>query len=149
MAGSLRGPVTPSSPEAGIVGLGNPSVGWLRPRVRFSIVAKQGSIRSLLSSVALNDTAVIKSFRHKGLQLFFETGSKAGIQPKHAPRLSRQLGRLDQCSAPQDMNLPGWDLHELEGSAKGTWAVSVNANWRLTFEFDETDAVGVNYVDYH
>lgn len=112
-------------------------------------MAKPGNINSLRSSVALNDTAMIKSFRHKGLQLFFETGSKAGIQPSHAPRLSRQLGRLDQSSAPQDMNLPGWDLHELEGSGKGTWAVSVNANWRLTFEFDETDAVGVNYVDYH
>ena len=92
---------------------------------------------------------MIKSFQHKGLELFFETGSKAGIQPSHADRLVRQLGRLEVSTAPQDMNLPGWNLHQLSGSARGTWAVWVSANWRLTFEFQQTDAVNVNYVDYH
>ena len=77
--------------------------------------------------------AMIKSFRHAGLQRFFETGSKAGIQPHHAPRLARQLARLNAASAPKDMDYPGWRLHSL---STGHWSVWVNGNWRLTFYFD-------------
>ena len=93
--------------------------------------------------------AMIKSFRHKGLQGFFETGSKAGIQPSHATRLRVQLTRLDVSTSPQDMNAPGWKLHQLSGSLAGHWTVIVNGNWRLTFAFENTDAVLVDYQDYH
>ena len=92
---------------------------------------------------------MIKSFRHKGLQTFFERGTKAGIQAAHAPKLSRQLARLDAAQSAQDMNLPGWGLHSLHGDQKGHWSVSVNGNWRMTFTFDGTDAVLVDYQDYH
>lgn len=92
---------------------------------------------------------MIKSFEHKGLQAFFETGSKAGIQPHHAPKLARQLARLNAAKAPEDMNLPGWRLHPLVGSLTGHYSVSVNGNWRLTFRFDGGDAVLVDYQDYH
>ena len=92
---------------------------------------------------------MIKSFEHKGLQAFFETGSKAGIQPHHAPKLARQLARLNAAKAPEDMNLPGWRLHPLVGSLTGHHSVSVNGNWRLTFRFDGADAVLVDYQDYH
>lgn len=92
---------------------------------------------------------VITSFRHKGLQAFFEHGSKAGIQPAHAPKLARQLARLDQAQQPQDMNLPGWGLHSLHGNLDGHWSVSVNGNWRLTFTFEGIHAVLVDYQDYH
>ena len=92
---------------------------------------------------------MIKSFEHKGLQAFFETGSKAGIQPHHAPKLARQLARLNAATAPEDMNLPGWRLHPLVGSLTGHYSVSVNGNWRLTFRFDGADAVLVDYQDYH
>ncbi len=92
---------------------------------------------------------MIKSFEHKGLQAFFETGSKAGIQPHHAPKLARQLARLNAAKAPEDMNLPGWRLHPLVGSLMGHHSVSVNGNWRLTFRFDGGDAVLVDYQDYH
>lgn len=92
---------------------------------------------------------MIKSFRHKGLQAFFEHGSKAGIQAIHAPRLARQLARLDQAAQPQDMNLPGWRLHGLLGALAGHWSVTVNGNWRMTFHFDGEDAVLVDYQDYH
>ena len=92
---------------------------------------------------------MIRSFRHKGLQAFFERGSKAGIQAAHAPKLARQLARLDSAIAPQDMNLPGWGLHPLHGTLEGHWAVSVNGNWRMTFAFDDGDAVLVDYLDYH
>ncbi len=93
---------------------------------------------------------MIRSFRHKGLQAFFERDSLAGIRAAHAPRLARQLARLDEASAPSDMNLPGWRLHPLSGrDLRGRWSVWVNGNWRLTFAFDGVDAVLVDYLDYH
>lgn len=92
---------------------------------------------------------VIKSFRHKGLQAFFEKGTKAGIQAAHAPKLARRLARLDVASGSQDMNLPGWRLHPLVGGLAGHYSVTVNGNWRMTFTFDGVDVVLVDYQDYH
>jgi toxin HigB-1 len=92
---------------------------------------------------------MIRTFRHKGLQSFFRTGSKAGIQPAHAERLKKQLFALDNARSPGDMNAPGWRLHALSGQLDGHWAVDVSGNWRLTFAFDDTDAVLVDYRDYH
>ncbi|NVN98315.1 MAG: type II toxin-antitoxin system RelE/ParE family toxin [Geobacteraceae bacterium] len=92
---------------------------------------------------------MIKSFCHKGIQGFFETGSMAGIQASHAARLRVQLTRLDDAISPQDMNAPGWRLHQLTGKLAGHWSVTVNGNWRLTFMFEGVDAVLVDYQDYH
>jgi toxin HigB-1 len=92
---------------------------------------------------------MIRSFRHKGLERFFLTGSKAGIQPAHAAKLRRQLGVLNEASGPQAMGVPGWRLHPLTGSLAGQWAVTVDRTWRVTFTFDGTDAVLVDYRDYH
>ncbi len=92
---------------------------------------------------------MIKSFRHKGVQNFFETGSKAGIQPSHSARLRIQLTRLDDATSPNDMNAPGWRLHQLCGVFEGHWAITVNGNWRLTFKFENEDAILVDYQDYH
>jgi len=92
---------------------------------------------------------MIRSFRHKGLERFFDTGSKRGILPEHADKIARILDRLDVCISAADMNLPGYRLHELKGQEAGTWAVTVNANWRITFQFEGQDAVVVDYRDYH
>ena len=92
---------------------------------------------------------MIRSFEHKGLEKFYSTGSKAGIQPKHASRLRRQLTVLDNAIGPGDMNLPGYRLHELKCKDAGTWSVTVNGNWRLTFRFEGADAILVDYRDYH
>lgn len=92
---------------------------------------------------------MIRSFRHKGLQAFFETGIRKAIQPTHAPRLGRQLTRLDLAKAPADMNVPGWKLHSLRGGSVGHYSVWVSGNWRLTFAFEDGDAVLVDYLDYH
>jgi proteic killer suppression protein len=92
---------------------------------------------------------VIKSFRHKRLQRFFEKGSKSGIQPKHERRLRLMLSRLDDATAAADMDAPGWKLHGLKGELRGQWAVWVDRNWRLTFAFEGGDAILVNYQDYH
>jgi toxin HigB-1 len=92
---------------------------------------------------------VIRSFRHRGLEKFFRTGSKAGIQPKHAPRLRLQLFALDNAKSHLDMNAPGWRLHALAGPLTGHWALNISGNWRLTFKFEGEDAVLVDYQDYH
>ena len=92
---------------------------------------------------------MIRGFKHKGLSRFFETGSKSGIQAQHAERLRLILGRLGAATAPGDMALPGLDLHPLKGDRKGTWAVSVSGNWRVTFKFVGKDADAVDYEDYH
>ncbi len=91
----------------------------------------------------------IKGFRHKGLERFFATGNKQGIQAKHADRLRLVLGRLNAAADPRDMALPGLDLHQLHGARKGTWAVKVSGNWRVTFCFAGKDAQRVDYEDYH
>jgi proteic killer suppression protein len=92
---------------------------------------------------------MIRSFRHKGLEQFFITGSKRGILPDHADKIARVLDRLDASISPADMNLPGYRLHELKGQEADTWSVTVNANWRITFQFEGQDAVVVDYRDYH
>lgn len=92
---------------------------------------------------------MIRSFKHKGLAKFFETGSKAGIQSAHAERLRLILGRLNAAANAEDMGLPGLRLHPLKGERKGTWAVWVSGNWRVTFRFVGADAEVVDYEDYH
>ncbi len=92
---------------------------------------------------------MIKTFKHKGMQSFFETGSKAGIQPHHASKLGRQLRRLDGAVSAADMNVPGWKLHALEGGLNQHYAVWVNGNWRMTFMFEGENAILVDYQDYH
>jgi proteic killer suppression protein len=92
---------------------------------------------------------MIKSWRHKGLKQFFETGSTAGIQPKHASKLKLLLGVLNAAICPKDMNLPGFKLHPLKGDKKGYYSVWVNGNWRATFIFEGANATVVNYEDYH
>ena len=92
---------------------------------------------------------MIKSFRHKGLQLFFEKGSKAGINAQHVKRLRLMLSRLDDAVKASDMGAPGWKLHALKGDLKGHWSAWVDENWRLTFTFEDKDAILVNYQDYH
>jgi len=91
----------------------------------------------------------IREFRHKGLERFFATGAKSGIQAKHAERLRLILGRLNAATSARDMNLPGLDLHELRGPRKGTWAVRVSGNWRMTFTCSGKNVEHVDYEDYH
>ena len=92
---------------------------------------------------------MIKSFVHKGMERFFLTGSKAGIQPNHANRIRLILAQLQQARTIEDMNIPTLKLHELKGDRRGTWSVTVQANWRITFRFVDGDAENVDYEDYH
>lgn len=92
---------------------------------------------------------MIRDFRHKGLERFFETGSLSGIRPAHAAKLRFVLARLDSARAPFDLQLPGLRLHQLTGGRSGTWSVRISGNWRVTFSFEGTNAVAVDYEDYH
>ena len=92
---------------------------------------------------------MMQSFKHKGLEQFFKTGRKSGIQANHAKRLQLILGRLNASIAPEDMNLPGLFLHQLTGSRSDIWSVRVSGNWRITFRFNGEHAEIVNYEDYH
>ena len=92
---------------------------------------------------------MIRSYRHKGLKKYAETGSKAGIQPKDADRLRRLLTALNVATRAEDMNAPGNNLHPLKGALEGHWSVTVSGNWRVTFRFDGEDVVRLDYQDYH
>lgn len=92
---------------------------------------------------------MIKGFKHKGLETFFFSGSKKGIQPKHASKLRLQLTMLEAAISADDMNKPNWKFHKLKGDRADTYSVWVNGNWRMTFEFENGHAFIVNYEDYH
>lgn len=92
---------------------------------------------------------MIKSLRHKGLRRLFETGSTSGTQASHAKRLQMQLAALDTAQSIDDMDIPGFRLHPLKGNHVGRWSITVNGNWRMTFEFVDGNAYVLDYEDYH
>ncbi|MGH9769498.1 MAG: type II toxin-antitoxin system RelE/ParE family toxin [Blastocatellia bacterium] len=92
---------------------------------------------------------MIMSWLHKGLRDFFETGSKKGIPPEMASRIRIRLDALDAATIINDLDLPGFNLHELKGDRKGTWSIWVSGNWRVTFKFANGNATDVNLEDYH
>lgn len=92
---------------------------------------------------------MIRSFRSKALKLFVEKGDASKLSVPNVRRIERILEQLDEATAPEEMNVPGWRFHGLKGSDKGRYAVDVSGNWRITFGWDGTDAVDVNLEDYH
>ena len=92
---------------------------------------------------------MIKTFRHKGLKQFFETGTTRGIQSDHAPKLRMQLAALNTAQVLDDLDIPGYRLHPLKGDRKGIWSISVSGNWRITFEFTDGNVYVIDYEDYH
>lgn len=92
---------------------------------------------------------MIRSWKHKGLEVFHKTGSTAGVNASHRSRLKLILQRLEAAVAPKDMNLPGMRFHGLTGKLKDHYSVVVNKNWRVIFKFEGADAILVDYLDYH
>jgi proteic killer suppression protein len=92
---------------------------------------------------------MIKTFKHKGLKDFFESGNRSGILPHHAKKLQILLTILNNAKNEKDMNAPAWKIHSLSGVLNGHWSVSVSGNWRVTFKFVGEDVELVNYQDYH
>ncbi|MBN2001509.1 type II toxin-antitoxin system RelE/ParE family toxin [candidate division KSB1 bacterium] len=92
---------------------------------------------------------MIKSFRHKGIEKLFLEDDRSKVNQDHVLKLLRILDRLDASTCPQDMNLPGYRLHELKGKYKNYWSVWVTGNWRVIFQFQGQEAINVDYQDYH
>ena len=92
---------------------------------------------------------MIATIRHKGLRLYYEKGDSSRLQPQHINKIRLILTRLEAAKAISDMNVPGYGLHQLAGELKGFWAVKVDKNFRIIFQFDGEDAQDVDYIDYH
>ncbi len=92
---------------------------------------------------------MIKSFKHKGLKKFFESGSTKGIQVKHKKKLALILDLLDAIDNIDDANMPGSNLHILEPKQDSIWSLKVSGNWRITFKFESGNVYIVDYLDYH
>jgi len=92
---------------------------------------------------------MIRSIRHKGLKRLHDEDDPRGVIAQHAVKVRDILARLDAAGTVTDMDVPGFRLHELKGSMKGFWAVTVRANWRVIFRYADGDALDVDYVDYH
>lgn len=92
---------------------------------------------------------MIKSFKHKGLENYFLTGNAKGIDFEHTVKITRILTQLDSANDVNDMNLPGFNLHSLKGDRQEIWSVTVRANWRITFKFENQNAYILDYEDYH
>ncbi len=92
---------------------------------------------------------MIKSWQHKGLKLFYLTGKKSRIRPQHARRIKLILQLLDSVKCVEQLDLPGFNLHPLKGNLKKFYAITVQANWRIIFQFDGENIILVDYLDYH
>lgn len=92
---------------------------------------------------------MIVSFQHKGLKLFYEKGNASKLQPQHVAKIRLILTRLDAAKVVEDMNVPGYGLHQLTGELKAFWSVKVDKNFRIIFRFVGEDAHDVDYLDYH
>jgi len=92
---------------------------------------------------------MIKIFKHKGLEKLFLENDVSGINPEHIEKVENILLNIDSATNIQDINTPTYKLHQLKGNMKGVWSVTVRANWRITFKFNDGDAYILNYEDYH
>ena len=92
---------------------------------------------------------MIRSFRHRGLKRLYERGDRSGIRPDLLETVERVLTVLDAATTPQALDLPRYHLHPLKGDLKGLWSVTVRANWRIVFRFENGDALDVELIDYH
>ena len=92
---------------------------------------------------------MIKSLKHRGLKRLYEKGGRSGIRADQVETVERILTLLDAASTPQALDLPRYHLHPLKGDMKGYWAVTVRANWRIIFKFEDGNAVDVELIDYH
>ena len=94
-------------------------------------------------------SAMIRSFRNRGLKRLYERNDVRGIKSEQLTRIEDILGHLDVAVKPVDLDLPGYRLHPLKGNLKGFWSVLVSGNWRVIFRMVDGDAYDVDLIDYH
>ena len=92
---------------------------------------------------------MIQRFRHRGLKWLYEDDDHRAVNPQHADKIARMLARLDEATRPEQLDLPGFRLHPLKGELAGFWSITVHANWRIIFRFEQGDVTDVDLIDYH
>ncbi|EKE03968.1 MAG: hypothetical protein ACD_20C00123G0002 [uncultured bacterium] len=92
---------------------------------------------------------MIKTFKNKKLEKAYSDDDYSGINPEHRERCRLLLSAIDSACQVADLDQPSFRLHQLKGERKDIWAVTVRANWRLTFKFEKGDAYILDYEDYH
>jgi len=92
---------------------------------------------------------VIVTFKHRGLRRLYQRGDRSQIRPDLLDKVENVLALLDAATAPQVLDLPGYRLHQLKGDRRDFWAVTVRANWRIIFRFEDGHAHDVELIDYH
>ena len=92
---------------------------------------------------------MIRTLRHRGLKRLYERGDSSKVRADQAERIALALADLDDAAKLSDLDLPGYHLHPMKGDMKGFWSISISANWRIIFRFEEGDAYDVDLIDYH
>ena len=92
---------------------------------------------------------MLRRFRHRGLKRLYANDDRGGLNAEHVDKIARVLALLSRAARPQDMNLPGFRLHPLKGDLAGFWSVTIRANWRIIFRFEDGDVTDVDLIDYH
>ena len=92
---------------------------------------------------------MIENFKHRGLQRFYENNDRSGLNPEYVKKIKTILSMLDAAETPEEMAVATFRFHALTGDRRGTYSVTVRANWRITFEFRRSNACDVNLEDYH
>ncbi len=92
---------------------------------------------------------MIENFKDRRLKRLYERGDRSKIRADLVDKVERVLARLDQALVIDDMDLPGYRLHELKGDLKGFWSISLSGNWRIIFRFENGEAYDVEMIDYH
>ncbi len=92
---------------------------------------------------------MIENFKDRRLKRLYERGDRSKIRADLVDKVERVLARLDQALVIDDMDLPGYRLHELKGALKGFWSVSISGNWRIIFRFENGKAYDIEMIDYH
>jgi proteic killer suppression protein len=89
---------------------------------------------------------MIVSFRHKGLKLFYEKGDASKLQPQHVNKIRLILTRLNAAKIPEELNVPGYGLHQLKGEMKGFWSVKIDKNYRIIFRMENENTSDIDYI---
>lgn len=92
---------------------------------------------------------MIVSFRHRGLKLFYEKGDASKLQPQHVNKIRLILTRLDAAKTPEELNVPGYGLHQLKGNLKDFWSIKIDKNYRIIFKVENENTQELDYIDYH
>jgi len=92
---------------------------------------------------------MIRNFKHRGLRRLYENDDRRGVNAEHVEKIATILAQLDRATKLDDMAVPGFKLHPLKGELAGFWSVTIRANWRIIFRFEDRDVTDVNLIDYH